>query len=394
MRIRGERAVVAWTIALLAVFVPTVGKSQMPPPKETAPEGFYVTPSLSVGEVYDDNLFFAPTSQREEDWFTRVSPGILAGYQSTPLTLIGRYTFDSEVYNKHPELTTVQMRQNGSIELKSKQSPSLSLSAIGAYFQTRTPFELNTLTGVAVRRIRADRYSANPAFEYRPDPLTKATGDYLYSKDLMVGFITIDSHITNLGLDRRITAHDTVGPGYIGRHFEFAGFGSTTSHAFTLGWSRDLTSHTKVSLRAGPRFIAGALDSEPEALASISYKLGRRALSFTYSNILTTVIGQAGVAKAESFGIDGSYEFLEHLKLSVAPTLYKITSQTFKITVYALNFEGTYQMTDALALKGSYQFSFMEGGFNPLTGPAVGDVGILHNIFWFRLVLSFPERLG
>src|SRR5438094_6616362 len=184
MQIGGERAVVAWAIVLVGVFVPTVVRSQMsllqiPPIQGTPPADFYVTPSLSVGEVYDDNLFFSPSSRRQSDWFTRVSPGIRAGYQSTPLTLMGSYTFDSEFYNRHQELTTAQMRQQGSIELKSRPSPSLSLSTIGNYFQTRTPFELNALTGtgVAIRRFRADSYSANPALEYRADPFTKATGD-------------------------------------------------------------------------------------------------------------------------------------------------------------------------------------------------------------------------
>src|SRR6059036_3549885 len=206
MRIGGEQGIVAWAFVLLGVFFPTAVKSQMPPMKEKPPEDYYVVPSLSIGEVYDDNLFFSPSSRRQSDWFTRVSPSILAGYQSTPLTLMARYTFDSEFYNRHQELTTAQMRQQGSIELKSRPSPSLSLSTIGNYFQTRTPFELNALTGtgVAVRRVRADSYSANPSLEYRLDSLTKAKGDYLYSKYLIQGGTSIDSHITSLDLDRRI----------------------------------------------------------------------------------------------------------------------------------------------------------------------------------------------
>ena len=395
MRIGGEQAIVAWTFVLLGVFSSTVVKSQMPPTKDKPPEDFYVVPSLAVGEVYDDNLFFSPSSRRQGDWFTRVSPNILTGYQSTPLTLMGRYTFDSEFYNKHQELTTAQMRQQGSIELKSRPSPSLSLSAKGDYFQTRTPFELNALTGtgVAVRRIRAESYSANPTLEYRPDSLTKAKGDYLYSKYLIQGGTSIDSHITSLDLDRRITAHDTVGPGYIGRHFTFGGFGSTTSHAFTLGWSRDLMPHTKVSLRAGPRFTAGALDSKPEALAKIQHKVEGGELSFTYSSSLATIVGQGGPATAESYGISGSFEPLQHFRLSVAPTLFKVTSQTFTSSVYLVNFEGSYQMTKELALRMSYLFYLQKGSFNPLTGSTATNVEILRDLVWFGLVFTYPTRL-
>src|SRR5438552_16017163 len=87
------------------------------PSAAPAQTGYYLTPSLSVAEVYDDNVFFAPSS-REHDFLTRISPGLQAGYQSTPLTVAGGYTFDSEIYRRHPELTTAQMRQRGSIDVK------------------------------------------------------------------------------------------------------------------------------------------------------------------------------------------------------------------------------------------------------------------------------------
>src|SRR5690242_1142939 len=104
------------TLALLlvigVVLLPTdaagqVTLGQLIPPVEKAAakpsEGFYITPSLSVGELYDDNLFFSSTN-RQQDFFTRVSPGIQAGYQSTPLTFLGGYTSDSEFYSRHTEL--------------------------------------------------------------------------------------------------------------------------------------------------------------------------------------------------------------------------------------------------------------------------------------------------
>lgn len=397
MKSAGAQAIVAWAFVLLGVFSPSVVKSQMPLIKKgTPPADFYVIPKLSVGEVYDDNLFFSPSSRREDDLFTRVSPEIQAGYQSAPLTFMAGYTFDSEFYNKHHELTTAQMRQQGLIELRSRPSTSLTLSAKGNYFQTRTPFELNALTGtgVAVRRIRADSYSANPTVEYRLDSLTKAKGDYLYSKYLIEGGISIDSHIASLDLERRITAHDTVGPGYIGRHFAFAGFGSINSHAFTLEWARDLTPHTKVSLRAGPRFTAGSLDSKPEALAKIQHRLEGGELSFTYSSSLTTIVGAGDAATAESYSISGSYEPLQHLRLSIAPTLFKATSPSFSTTVHLVNFEATYQMTKQLALRTSYLFYLQKGSFKTLTGSTVIDEEILRDLVWIGLVFTNPIRLG
>jgi len=360
---------------------------------EQPAEGFYITPSLSVGEIYDDNLFFSST-QRAKDFFTRVSPVLQAGYQSTPLTLLGGYTFDSEFYSKHSELTTAQMRQRGLIELKATPDQALTLSVSGAYYQTKTPQELNLTTGLATRRVLAERYTGSPAFTYRFDPLTTAKGDYTYSKDLLAGFITIDSHIENLTLDHRLSPRDTVGPGYVGRQFAFSGFPALTSHAFTLGWSHELTPLTSFTLRGGPRLTEGTVDRLPEALVSISHKLKSGQLSLAYASTLTTIIGQSAAARAQSITGKATTELLPKLVVSAVPAIFWVSSDIFKSTVYSVILEASHQLTKTLALQASYQYSFQRGSFNPQTGPTgPTNVEILHNIFLIRLTVTYPTRV-
>ena len=402
MQIRqGPWVALAPALFVGAVLLPTavmgqVTLGQLTPPVEKdagkPAEGFYVTPSLSVGELYDDNLFFSPTD-RKQDFFTRTSPGIQAGYQSTPLTLLGGYTFDSEVYSKHPELTTTQMRQQTLVELKAMPTRPLTLSARGTFAKSRVPWEFNTFTGTAISRIQSDRLAFDPSIAYQFDPLARATGDYTYSKDRIKNSITIDSHILRLGLDRQITPSDSVGPGYIGRHFEFLGVGSQTSHAFTLSWTRKLTPLTALTLRAGPRFTEGSLDDQPETLAYLYHRLTRGSISLTYANFQTTIIGQPQLARTESLGGAATYELLPYLRVTIGPAVIKVTAQTFKTTNYFSNVELSYQLTKSLALKGSSQFSFIRGNLNPLSGPGGGDVEIFHNMVWLRLVATFPSRL-
>lgn len=370
----------------LGQLVPPIGKEA-----EKPAEGFYVTPALSIGELYDDNLFFTSTN-RKQDFFTRVSPGIQAGYQSSPLTLLGGYTFDSEFYSKHQELNTIQMRQRALVELKSRPTELLTLSGRATYFKTRAPWEFNTLTGVAIRRIRADRLAFDPSIAYRFDPITKGTGDYAFSRDRIDGGISINSHILRLGLDRRISTTDTVTPGYVGRRFEFGGFGTTTSHAPTLAWKHELSPLTTLTLRAGPRFTGGSLDDRPEALVAIQHRLTHGEVSLEYSSIQTTIVGTPGHVIAESFRGSASYELFPHLHVEIAPNVGKITADTFKTTVYLLDTGLMYQLTKELALKGSHQFSLMRGNFSPTTGPG-GEVEIPHNMFWLRLVVNFPTRV-
>ncbi len=364
-------------VFVAGVFLPTAAPAQT---------GYFLTPSLSVAEVYDDNVFYTP-SPRTHDFLTRTSPGLKAGYQSAPLTVEGGYAFDSEIYSRHSELTDAQVRQRGSIELKATPDQVFTLSVPVNYFQTKTPTELNLDTGLAVGRVRAERYTTNPAFTYRYDPLTTAKGDYTYAKDLLAGGPTIDSHIVNLVLDSRLSPRDTVGPGYVGRRFEFSGFPALTSHAFTLGWSHELTPLTTFTLRGGPRLTEGTVDRLPEASASISHKLKRGQLSLSYASTVTTVFGLGTTLKAQGITATATTELLPKLQLSAAPAFYRISSETFKATVYTMNLEASYQLTKTLALAAAYQFSLQQGS---LSGPRVE---ILHDIFLIRLTMTFPTRV-
>jgi len=394
---------------LRVVFAQVFVTGVLLPTAAPAQTGYYLTPSLSVAEVYDDNVFFTP-SQRTHDFLTRISPGLKAAYQSAPLTVEegyskassqpapltveGGYSFDSEIYSQHQELTTPQMRQRGTLEVKVMPDPVLTLSVSGAYYQTKTPTELNLTTGLAARRVLAERYTASPGFTYRFDPLTTVKGDYTFSKDLLAGGITIDSHIENLALDYRLSPRDTAGPRYVGRQFAFAGFPPLTSHAFTLGWSHELTPLTTFTLRGGPRVTEGTVDRLPEASASISHTLKSGELSLAYASALATVIGQATAATAQSITGKATAELLPKLKLSAGPAIFWISSDAFKETVYVALLGASYQFTKTLALQASYQYSFQRGSFNSQTGPVgPGNVDILHNIFLIRLTVAYPTRV-
>src|SRR2546422_1879815 len=375
-------------VFVAGVLLPTAALAQLLPPTVVpAQAGNYLTPSLSVAEVYDDNVFYT-TSPRTHDFLTRISPGLKAAYQSAPLTVEGSYTFDSEIYSRRTELTTPQMRQRGLIELKATPIQVLTLSVSGAYYQTRTPQELNLTTGLAAQRVRAERYTTTPAFTYRFDPLTTAKGDYTFSKDLLAGGVTIDSHIENLLLDHRLSPRDTVGPGYVGRQFAFAGFPALSSHAFTLGWSHELTPLTTFTLRGGPRVTEGTIDRLPEALASIRHTMKNGELSLSYASTLTTVFGLANSVKSQGITATATTELLPKLRLSGAPAFYKISSETFKATVYAIYLESSYQLTKTLAFAAAYQFSLQQGS---LSGQR--EVEILHNIILIRLTVTYPARV-
>ncbi|OGB95872.1 MAG: hypothetical protein A3G35_06605 [candidate division NC10 bacterium RIFCSPLOWO2_12_FULL_66_18] len=373
----------AWRGIVLALALPA---GAFTPAVVLAQAGLYVTPFVSVAEVYDDNLFATP-SHREADFISRVSPGIQAGYRTAPLTLEARYSFDAEIYARHPEMNDAQVRQAASLDFRYLPNRALTLSANVVYSETHIPRELNLETGLASGRARASRLSFRPSLAYRFDSRTNGTGGYTVTKDGVIGGIATLTHAITLDFDRRLTARDTGHLGYQLRQSEFDGADTTMSHAFTLGWTRELTPQTSLTLRAGPRFSEGSVD--PEVSVSIRHRLQRGDLSLTYSRSQTTAIGQAGTAHTESWTARATVQLMRSLQVSAAPSFLRSTRDIAVAKVYGVNLDAAYQITTWVSLVGSYRFSLQQGR---LDAPGRSE-DILQNVFLLSLVAVSPSLL-
>lgn len=380
-------------------------KSPITSAGDRVPEGTYIMPWVAAGVLYDDNVFFSVNGQRQDDVFFRVTPGLQASYRSTPLTVIADYRFDSEAYSKHKELDTVQQRQFGTLETRGRLSTNWSVANTFGYGQTKTPFELNILTSAQVARFKTERFFANPSTEYRFDSKTRATGQYAYSLDnFNNNDVRINSHIVNLGLDRRISAHDTLGPAYIGRHFLFGGnqpnaivssggvVEDFTSHSFMLAWAHDFAADTRLEMRAGPRISNGKLDDFPELFVGLRRRFQGGDVSVSYTSAVTTIIGTVGSTRADSVFVSLSYEPVKHITFTVGPSAAWITSNQFSSSIYTGYVEGAYQFNRYVTAKASAFFSYQEGNFIPVGGVTTNDVIIGRNVYWLRLEFAYPYR--
>ena len=377
-----------------------------------AQAGYYVTPSFSFSEVYDDNLFSTSTG-RESDIYSRFSPSLQGGYQSAPLTLLGSYAFDSEVYPGHPELTKALAGQRASIEASYRPDRFLTLSFIAQYTESETSRDINTLTGIDQGRRRSQQYSFSPSVGYRFSPFTSGNAGYAFSQVASGG--STSSHTLNLGLNQQITPKDTISMGVVGRlffspqdrgdSFSTQDRGdSTESYAITLGWSRPLTSFTTMALQAGPRLTEGSLGAE--VLASISQRLKNGQVSLTYSQSQNLVAGLSNAVNTNSFAASISYEPLRRLQLGAIASISRNTqvqsTQTRTgdtqgdntVNVYALGLNASYPFNKWLSLQSSYQFSFQQGILSSSSAAVTGNGGdIYHNIVTLGLAITFPSRV-
>lgn len=392
--------------------------------------GWYVTPSVSLSEAYDDNIFFAPSNQpagtqtsqsKQGDFIFRGTPGLNAGYKSGPFTLLGGYAVSGEVYAHNSDLNTIPAEQNATLETRYRPDPLLLLSFLGGYLQSEEAQQLNSpaveaQTGVPAtalqgQRARSSLYYLGPTATYQIDQLTSVSDGYDFSHTQQVGATSSDTHTVSASFDRRITERDMGDLAYTFQRFSFtqpappatttpeAGTPPppqpddvTNSHVFTVGWTRELTSLTRIVLRGGPRFTEGSVF--PEAFGSISHKLTRGLLEFSYARTQTTAIGQTGTVNTQSFTGTANYQPLREMVTSVGLFLYQNSqSGSPDSDVYGAGSTVRYRISQWVSLFGSYQFTYQHGILNSSTGPtsSQGD-NIYHNVVLIGLEASQPYR--
>src|SRR5437867_9458499 len=89
--------------------------------------GVEATPSLSVAQVYDDNIFYS-ASAPQADRIARITPVLELGYRAPRWSTSARYGFDAESFSEHSELSTPMMRQRANLDLALEPSRSWSAS--------------------------------------------------------------------------------------------------------------------------------------------------------------------------------------------------------------------------------------------------------------------------
>jgi hypothetical protein len=121
------------------------------------------------GEIVGRYLFFTSVD-RQADFITRVTPGVLSEYRSLRLALRGRYALDVERFAAHPELSGMDARQQAAIAVSYRPTPRVAVAADAEYSTTHTPSELNAETGLIWSRAEAERVTAHSSITRHLDP--------------------------------------------------------------------------------------------------------------------------------------------------------------------------------------------------------------------------------
>src|ERR1044071_2806036 len=114
-------------------------------------------PSVTIGSIYDDNLF--AQQQGDAGQMLTVRPGLGMAIDTPRLSSSSLFTFDSQRSN-HRDLTMIDARRHGDTTFKYRTTPMTTLGFMGQYDRTATPGEINLGRGTLWERGRGGGWGA------------------------------------------------------------------------------------------------------------------------------------------------------------------------------------------------------------------------------------------
>jgi hypothetical protein len=335
----------------------------------TSAQGLSYLPSFGMSVAYDDNLYHRPVG--EGDMFVRFSPRLDAAYRSGRLAITSRYALDADRFTRHPELTTAHGRQDAGLDARYDASRRLLVTGMAAFSETQTPSDLNEVTALTPGRARARRLVLGPSATYDVGSRTDASAGYTATLETLQGGVSVTTQNATAALEHRRSAASSVRVEYLEQRFVFAGVQANVSRALTAGWTREVTRGTTLTLRAGPRLTDGV--PAPEIAASARHQLRAGAISVSYLQTQTTLIGLPGIAGVRSVTATTEGQPRPRLTLRAASGVLQTRQRDLSSLVYRVSASCAWTFASHLGIEAGYDMDLQRGDL--YTATAAQNIG-------------------
>lgn len=356
------------------------------------------TPSLTLAERYDDNLF-GTAHDRQSDFITEITPGLVLSYEGEQFTLGASVSATGEIYADNSDLNNFGENRTAALTLGYRPNERLTLRLAGNYARTNDPstFVAGSPVPVAaalgapfvptveLRRREASQYSFLAGADYRIDPRWVVRGSYAFVLVDEKDGIDSRSHTASVGASYDLNRADQLFADVRGSYFDADE--SITSVALLPGWARQWSPDLRTSLAVGPRVSdgdwGGAID------ASVSYAPARDwSATLAYSLGTGLAVGDVGAQNVSALVASLAYQATRDLRIGIGGSwtrtwelgndLDEGASDTYGATASV-----SYRINDWLVATLAYQLSYER--------PADGDA-IRHQQVTLGLTLAYPFR--
>jgi hypothetical protein len=324
-------------------------------------------PSVTIGTIYDNNLF--AQEQADAGHMLTVRPGLGTALDTPRLSLSSLFTFDSQKSN-HADLTMIDARRHGDAAFKYRTTPMTTLGFMGQYDRTSTPGEINIGSGILSERRLAQRWEVSPNFDHRLRQHTSVAGSYDYVAESLVDNGTGRMQTGRLGLSQILSDRTTVNGWVLARHFADPSDATNGSDSVAVvgGWEHQLSPATRFSLQAGPR-VSTYRGLEPEINAGIARKTPRLGAAVEYYHTETIVLGIRGPVVLNGGSAQVTWPFRPRMEISSHSAVSAIdTLDLHRLTNFHQAFIASWSPGGFYTFNASYGLDYQQGN-------------IRHNVF-------------
>jgi hypothetical protein len=363
---------------------PLIALCALVPASARAETDWGVTPSVSLSQRHDDNLF-SRSEAPERDWITGLQPGVLFSGRSLRWSVEASYRQTAERYAEHPQLDTASARREASLRWESSATRTLDTAFTASYLQTTTASELYPSSGLDFGRLPARRLQLTPALAQRLSGTTTLLADLTATRDEVVGVSTLDSAVAGMRLNHRVSPRAQLSVRGQARWYEPGGEAGFTSQLLAVGYRQQIGRGLELSFDAGPSLSRGDLGAE--WLGSL-HSRGRRAeWAIEWGQGAAPVIGAATQVVTRRLGasVSGSARALRgRLALDLLKSRGGVEAETVQASA-----EANLRLADPIAVALATAWSRQRGG-----SLAANPGDIRHLVTELRLVLQPKPRRG
>jgi hypothetical protein len=362
---------------LAAVLLGLTGLGMLVPPSARAQSRWTLTPSLSLSERYDDNVF-STADNRQSDFITEITPGISIALDQPTLALSAGYSITGQIYADNSTLSNFGDNQSAFLSASYQASPQFRLTANGYFARTseiesflRPPTVPQTVTVTTLPTVTAqqgkisNQGTLNLSAGYQFDTTTSGTATYSFAATENTTGSGVDtSHTVGLGVGKQLGASDQVNLSATATLFDTGG-DTFTSYALLPGWERQWTPALKTSVAIGPEVTEGHWG--PAGNIILGYKVQQLMLSLALAQGTSLVVGGTKPESASTVRGVIAYQASRAIQLSAFGYIQRTTpfddlGSSDPTWNYAAGVTASYQIATWATMFLRYQYSLEEGG--------------------------------
>src|SRR5437867_9293089 len=363
------------------------------PPEARGP--LTVTPSISVSEEYNDNVFL-DNRRRESDFITSFAPAVTLFVNSPSYTLSAGYSFGADLYARQNGLSNPLARQNFLADGMYRHTPELTLTAIESFAFNRSTNLLAPNTFSTGRQESwINTFTPGVAWQMTSRNALSVSATYTALRFEGQGAgINSDTYGLLSSLSHAFTPRLTGLLGYGFTYVDVREQGTSTTHTPALGLSYRLTQTLLGTVSGGPAIteFAGETILSPAGTATLVQTLPFGSAGLQYVRGVSAAGGFGGATDTQTASgtltISGWQRGLIvalNPVYSVAESISSRQARQVDARSFTLTLSASYQIARYATVFGGYTF------FQQRTsGSSATQLDVDQNRVRFGLQFGYP----